>query len=337
MYMERLERAVFPSLIGNSSLKNTLSADLVSGKNAHAYILEGPCGSGKHTAALQICASVLCESKTDDGVSLPCGKCSSCRKVLGGFSVDVLKISNEDKASIGVEAVRAIKQSLYVTPNDGEKKFYIIENAHLMTVQAQNALLLSLEEPPPYVVFLLLCEDSSALLETILSRAPVIKMERFQPDFIEKHLTEKYGATASREKIVYAAHLSNGAIGRAVELYENGESERKLYSTAEELVKNLLSARKSDALIFVTKSMPKDRKSTREILSLARLALRDILADKKGGALLFYSSADGAPAYAKKTSAKRVIDLNTMLVQAENDIAANVSQSTVLTSLIMNS
>lgn len=332
-----VKRSVFPSLIGNLSIKNTLSSDLAEGKNAHAYILEGPRGSGKHTAALQIAASVLCESRTDEKRPLPCGVCSACRKVLGGFSVDVLTISNGDKASIGVEPIRDVKHSLYITPNDGEKKFYIIENAHLMTVQAQNALLLSLEEPPPYVIFLLLCEDSSALLETIRSRAPVIKMERFQPDFIEKYLREKYSASASHEKIVYAAHLSGGAIGRAVELYEHGEAERKLYSTAEELVKNLLTARKSDALVFISRSMPKDRKSTREVLSLSRLALRDILADKKGGELLFYSSSDGAPAYAKKTPARRVLELNTMLSKAEEDIAANVSQSNVLTALVMNS
>lgn len=331
------ERAIFTDLIGNHAIKDTLSGDLAMGKRAHAYILDGPPGSGKHTAARLICASVLCESRTDVTKPLPCGVCSSCRKVLGGLSVDVMTVSNADKSSIGVEAIRTIKQSLYVTPNDGEKKFYIIENAHLMTAQAQNALLLSLEEPPPYVLFLLLCEDASALLETIRSRAPVIKMERFQPDFIEQYLYDKYASRASREKIIYAAHLSNGSIGQAVTLYEHGENERKLYQTAEELVRLLVSARKSEALVYVTRSMPRERKNTREVLSLARMALRDILAEKKGGDLLFYSTADGTPAYTKKVSARRVLELTTMLAQAEEDIGANVSQSAVLTSLIMNS
>lgn len=328
---------VFPSLIGNNTMKEILAADLARGKSAHAYILEGPRGSGKHTAASLICASVLCENRHGKESDLPCGRCVSCRKVLGGISVDVMTVSNEDKATISVEAVRQIKQSLYVTPNDGDVKFYIIENAHRMTIQAQNALLLSLEEPPSYVMFILLCEDASLLLETIRSRAPVIRMEKFAPDFIESYLEKEYAPTSDREKIVRASHLAGGALGYACELYEHGEAEMKVYASAEELVKLLLSARKSDAAVAVPKIMPKDRKQSCEVLSLARIALRDIIADKKGGELLFYSSVDGTPDYAKKASARRVLDLIGLLTEAENDISANVSQNTVMTSLIMRS
>ncbi len=330
------QRAVFPSLIGNSAIKDTLSPELAADKSAHAYILEGPVGSGKHTAATLVCASVLCKHREDHDKPLPCGQCDACRKVLGGFSVDVMTVSSGDKATIGVDAVRAIKESLYVTPNDGDKKFYIIEKAHLMTTAAQNALLLSLEEPPSYVIFILLCENATDLLETIRSRAPVIKMERFSPDFVEKWLAEKVGPAHQKDKIVYASHLSGGALGRALELYENGQEVEKLYRTAEELVRLLLEGKKSEALTFVNKSMPKERQNTRRILSLARNALRDILAEKKGGPLLFYSSVDGTPAFAKKVSARKILELCGMLARAEEDVGANVSQSTVLTSLIMN-
>lgn len=331
------KRSVFSSLIGNDVLKGLLGNDLAEDRSAHAYILEGAPGSGKHLAAALICASAVCENKKNAKYPLPCGECQSCRKVLSGIHVDVLTVSNEDKAAIGVEAVRSVKQSLYVTPNDGDRKFYIIENAHRMTNQAQNALLLSLEEPPPYVMFILLCEDASLLLETIRSRAPVIRMERFTPEFLENYLCEKYGSGCDREKAVRAAHLADGAIGNACRLYENGEDEMKLYTAAEELVRLLLSSRKSEAASEVPKILPKDRKSTCEILSLARFALRDMIADKKGGSLLFYSSSSGTPAYAKKVSAARIIVLIGLLEKAELDISANVSQNTVITSLIMKS
>lgn len=333
--MTKEMRRMLPNLIGNEKIKNMLASDLSRGKTAHAYILEGPRGSGKHTAALDICASAVCENRTDQSNTLPCGKCSMCRKILGGVFVDILTVSNGDKASIGVDSIRLIKQSLYVTPNDGDKKFYIIENAHLMTTQAQNALLLALEEPPPYVMFLLLCDTSAALLETIKSRAPVIRMEKFGPDAVEKYLAEKFGAS-NREKIIRAAHLSGGALGYAAELYEHGNTEMKLYETAADLAKTLLTAKKSEALTFIATSMPKSRADTCAVLSLTQLALRDMIAEKKGGDLLFYSSSEGCPFFAKKVSVKRLIELCSALSVAEKDISANCSVNTVLTSLIMN-
>ncbi len=334
--MISLGREIFPTLIGNDRIKNTLSADFASGKSAHAYILEGPMGSGKHTAALAICAAVVCENKENVSYALPCGKCDSCRKILSSGSVDVMTVSNGDKASIGVDQVRHIKETMFIPPNDGEKKFYIIEKAHLMTTQAQNALLLSLEEPPPFVMFFLLCEDSSMLLDTVKSRAPTIRMEIFSADFIESHLKRKYAIGADSEKLTYAAHLSGGALGRAVELYENGDSELTVYKTAADLISNLLSARKSDALTFIAKEMPKSRRDTCEVLSYARLALRDMIASKNGGELLFYSASAGIPTYAKKISAKRILEISAAISRAESLIEANCSQNTVLTSLILN-
>lgn len=329
------EREFFPALIGNEKIKKTISSDLSRGRGAHAYILDGPKGSGKHTAARLICAASVCDYRTDSASPLPCGKCEACRKILGGISVDVMTVSNDGKASIGVGPIREVRSSLYITPNDGEKKFYIIENAHLMTVQAQNALLLSLEEPPPYVMFLLLCEDSSALLETIKSRAPIIKTERFSPEFTEKYLDKKY-PSFPREKIVYSAHLADGSLGMAEELLKSGDGEMKLYKSAGELARILLSPKKSDGAVFIP-TLPKDRGDVCRILSLARLALRDAVASKKGGELLFYSKSDGVPDYTKKISVKRITELSSALIQAENDISANCSVSTVLTSLILNS
>lgn len=161
-------------------------------------------------------------------------------------------------------------------------------------------------------------------------------METFSSDFIEKHLSDKFGRTADREKITYAAHLSGGALGRAAELYENGDSELAVYKTAADLISNLLSARKSDALSFITKEMPKSRRDTCDVLSYARLALRDMIAAKNRGELMFYSSSSGVPAFSKKISAKRILELSAAISEAEELIEANCSQNTVLTSLVLN-
>ena len=103
-------REIFPSLLGNEKLKNTLSSDFASGKSAHAYILDGPSGSGKRTAARLIAQAVLCENRDDASRPLPCGECPVCRKIAGGISVDVMTVSNGDHATIGVEAIRQIRQ-----------------------------------------------------------------------------------------------------------------------------------------------------------------------------------------------------------------------------------
>ena len=183
-------KEIFPGIIGNEGIKKLFS----EGNPAHAYIIEGPEGSGKHTIARQLCASMVCENRASETFPLPCGVCPSCRKILNSMSVDCLTVSGGSRSgSIGVESVRSIRQSLYVAPNDGDRKFYIIEDAHRMTEQAQNALLLSLEEPPGFVSFFLLCESSLGILETIRSRAPVIKTELFPPEFIaNKSVNENF-------------------------------------------------------------------------------------------------------------------------------------------------
>ena len=176
-----MRRDFFPDLYGNEKIKQNLAVDAARGKCAHAYIIEGPDGSGKHLLARLLAASSVCAEREHPTHPVPCRVCPNCHRILHDISADVSYISLNGKASIGVEAIRNMKQNLYVTPNDGEKKFYIIENAELMTVQAQNSLLLSLEEPPEYVMFFLLTTHSAGLLETIRSRAPTVRMEQFSP------------------------------------------------------------------------------------------------------------------------------------------------------------
>ena len=119
-------KPIFTDVVGNDELKERLANDVLSSKLPHAIILEGPRGSGKHTIA-KICAAALsCEKATDKTSSLPCGKCISCRKILGNKSPDVIMVSKEERATIGVDSIRFLKEDVYVIPNDNEHKVYII-------------------------------------------------------------------------------------------------------------------------------------------------------------------------------------------------------------------
>ena len=329
------EKAVFPELIGNERLKALFADGLRRGRGAHAYVLEGPAGSGRHTAARLIAAASLCENRDDPASPLPCGRCLSCRKVLSGHSVDVLTVSRGERATLGVEPIRELRDSLWVTPNDGDRKFYFIEDAHLMTPQAQNALLLSLEEPPDWVMFLLLCEDASLLLETVRSRAPVLSMERFSPAFTEEWLS-KHAKKADRSRIVRAAHLAGGSLGLAKKLADGADATLSRYDAAQELAGLLLYGRRSDTAVFMG-TLPKDRAALKQVLTLTRLALRDVIADRRGGELLFYGSEEGVPPAARKVSVRRVTELIRLLFRAEDDIGANLSANTVLMTLAAQS
>ncbi len=281
-------KSAFPAFVANEALRARLCDDICRERFSHAYILEGPFGSGKHTLALQIAAALSCEERERDAAPLPCAACTSCKKILGGFSTDVILIGRKDKATLGVEAIRGLKQDIYIAPNDNTVKVYIIEDAHLMTVQAQNALLLSLEEPPSYVVFLLLCEDASALLETIRSRAQLLRTEPIAPEEIGDYLlrttpeAKTLHATAPDEfsELIAAA---GGSIGVALSLLD-AKHRRPILArrqSARELIR-LCSARKNSAatLRYIT-SLGQKRDEVSEQMEVTLLCLRDLLLCKQ--------------------------------------------------------
>ena len=130
-------------------LKETLSEALSEGILSHAVLIEGPKGTGKRDLILWLAEAILCPKEAP-----PCGNCAVCRKVRDGNHPDVETILPE-KDSIGIGSIRSLKESLFLAPSEAQQKVYLIPNAEKMTVEAQNALLKSLEEPPSYARFLL--------------------------------------------------------------------------------------------------------------------------------------------------------------------------------------
>ncbi len=179
------------SVWGNEALRHRLGSALRTGSLPHACILEGPEGTGKHTIARQIAAALVCAERHLPNKPIPCLSCRECRRISENKSPDLITVGlEEDKVTIGVETVRFLREDVRLLPNDSDHKIYIIENADRMTVQAQNALLLTLEEPPAYVHFILLCEHSGLLLETIRSRAPVFRTQPLTREQIAAYLCQ---------------------------------------------------------------------------------------------------------------------------------------------------
>ena len=178
-------------IIGNDKLTLRLGLDILNNNMPHAIIIEGPEGTGKRTLAKMISAALACTQKDSEQLPLPCLECVDCRKVIENKSPDVITLSREDKSTLGVDIIRFIKEDIHIIPNDLDFKIYIIEEADKMTEHAQNALLLSLEEPPSFVKFILLCENANKLLETIRSRAPIFRTMPIPNDLLAEHICEK--------------------------------------------------------------------------------------------------------------------------------------------------
>ncbi|MBQ9112113.1 MAG: hypothetical protein IJY08_00870 [Clostridia bacterium] len=215
-------RQYMSRIVGNRKLCEKLCRDVLADKLSHALIIEGARGTGKHTVALNIAAALACTEKHRPDGDVPCGVCRGCRKVLEGKSPDVITVGCGGKATLGVDAVRFLREDVHTVPNDLDFKVYMIEDADKMTIQAQNAFLLTLEEPPAFVRFMLLCESADLLLETIRSRAPVLRTEPVSNEDLEKYICEadrraaqmKLSSPAEFSELIMAA--SHG-IGRALE------------------------------------------------------------------------------------------------------------------------
>lgn len=159
------------TLSGNRRVKETLNRQEQGRGLAHAYLISGPKGSGRHTLAGLLAAAMLC---TGNGEK-PCGVCPNCRRVLEKIHPDVSSLS-EDGKPFSVDQVRELRRDAYIRPNQGTRKIYILDQADRMNASAQNAMLKLLEEGPAYSVFLLLAENGGGVLETVRSRCEQLSL-----------------------------------------------------------------------------------------------------------------------------------------------------------------
>ena len=174
----------FKDVVGHKNIikyiQNAVTADAVS----HAYILNGERGSGKKLLANLFAMSLQCENRDEDGDA--CGKCRSCRQAAGGNQPDIIRIMHEKPNTIGVGDIRTqVNDDIMIRPYSSKYKIYIIADADMMSVEAKNALLKTIEEPPEYAVIMLLTENAETLLPTIRSRCVMMKLRNIKDQLVK--------------------------------------------------------------------------------------------------------------------------------------------------------
>lgn len=197
----------FEELVGQEAIKRTLTNSLLSGKISHAYLFSGPRGTGKTSVARLFAKALNCE----EGIGHICNHCSNCLAINDGSHPDIIEI--DAASNSGVEEVRTLIEQVKYGPIKGTKKVYIIDEVHMMTNSAFNALLKTLEEPPEYCVFILCTTEPYKLLPTILSRCQRYEFKKISDDDLRKLLVRvllEEHVTCSEGALKLIIELSNG-------------------------------------------------------------------------------------------------------------------------------
>ena len=321
----------FKDVVGHKDIINYIRSAVTENKVSHAYILNGERGSGKKMLASLFATTLLCEKQGPD----PCNECHSCRQAESGNHPDIIRVTHEKPNTISVEDIRRqVNEDIQIRPYQGPYKIYIIAEADLMTVQAQNALLKTIEEPPAYAVILLLAENAEALLPTITSRCVMLTLRNIRDTLIRKYLMETMHVPDYKADMCTA--FAQGNMGRAIML----ASSDHFNEIREEAVQLLKYINEMD-ISEITKAIKKINTYKLEIndyLDIIMIWYRDVLlykATKDMDKVVFKDQITYIQERAKKSSYEGIELILESLEKAKTRLRANVSFDLVMELLLL--
>ena len=209
----------FSTVIGQSHITTTLKNAINNNQLAHAFLFCGPRGVGKTTCARILAKTINCENRDKDGEA--CNKCNSCESFDHGSSFNIFEL--DAASNNGVDKMKELTDQVRFAPQGGKYKVYIIDEVHMLTSQAFNAFLKTLEEPPPYAIFILATTEKHKILPTILSRCQIFDFKRITPQDTVEHLEDicrKENITAEKAALHVIATKSEGCLRDALSILD---------------------------------------------------------------------------------------------------------------------
>lgn len=228
----------FDTVVGQNALTTTLKNAVRTGKLAHAYLFCGPRGVGKTTCARIFARAINCQSPTEHGEA--CGKCESCLSFEEQRSYNIFELDAASNNS--VEDIKTLMEQTRIPPQVGKYKVFIIDEVHMLSTQAFNAFLKTLEEPPSHVIFILATTEKHKLLPTIISRCQIYDFERMTVQNTIEHLKSvaaKEGYTYEEEAIAVIAEKADGGMRDALSIFDQAASFCQGNITYEKVIEDL--------------------------------------------------------------------------------------------------
>lgn len=313
----------FKDVVGHKNIikyiQNAVTANAVS----HAYILNGDRGSGKKLLANLFAMSLQCENRGQDGDA--CGKCQSCRQAMSANQPDIIRVIHEKPNTISVDDIREqVNDDIVIRPYSSKYKIYIIADADLMSVQAQNALLKTIEEPPAYAVIMLLTENADTLLPTIRSRCVMMKLRNIKDQLVKKYLMEQMEIPDYKAGVCVA--FAQGNMGKAIML-ANSEYFNEIKEEAVYLLRNIDDMTVSDLMEAVKRCMAY-KMEINDYLDMIAIWYRDVLiykATKSVDRVVFSDQMRSIRERASKSSYEGIENILDAIEKAKARMKANVN------------
>lgn len=313
----------FKDVVGHKNIIQYIGNAVTSGAVSHAYILNGERGSGKKLLANLFAMSLQCQNRDEDGDA--CGKCQSCKQAVSGNQPDIIRVTHEKPTTISVDDIREqVNNDIQIKPYSSPYKIYIIVEADMMSVQAQNALLKTIEEPPEYAVIILLTENAETLLPTIRSRCVMLKLRNIKDQLVKKYLMEQMEIPDYKADVCVA--FAQGNMGKAIAL-ATSEYFNEIKEEAVHLLRNI-DDMQVEELMGAVKKCSAYKMNISDYMDVIAIWYRDVLiykATKNVDRVVFSDQMRYIKDRAKKSSYEGIENILEGLEKAKARLKANVN------------